>query len=102
MRKVFRGLLSSFFYNRDDKYFYELLQEVKKRIKGEKTTWSEDGNIIYGFLVCNWGDYGTSPRSGWLANDFVKEEAIKELDQYIKDVLEVSIMDIEEMGKEIK
>ena len=49
---------------------------------------NEGLNFVWGMLVLMFGDYGTSPRSGWL-------NVSKDLIDFLKDVLE----DLEEMFK---
>lgn len=62
------ALLNSYAYNRSCQYMVELCEEIRERVLGSYRH-SDDGNIIYGFLILMYGDYGTSPRSGWLDND---------------------------------
>lgn len=62
----------------------ELCEEVKDRIHGWHSRYrTDDGDIIYGFIVLLYGEYGTSPRSGWLLD---KIEEINEcIDKLIED-----------------
>lgn len=65
IRLAVRAIFSSYAYNRRYKYMIELCEEVNKRVCHYRYVPSDDGDIIYGFLVVMFGDYGTSPRSGW-------------------------------------
>ena len=71
------AILASYGYNRSEEYMIALCQEIIWRI--DYTCISnpcykpntdkdvvEDCDIIYGALVCAFGDYGTSPRYGWM------------------------------------
>lgn len=87
-KEIIRALLTSYIYNRDDGYMIEVLYEVKKRLeKDSSVNYTDDGNIIYGTLVCLYGDYGTSPRSGWFyaVDNRIVKEIIEEIDEYLKD-----------------
>lgn len=78
------ALFTSYAYNREFEYMIELCEEVLERIYGIRSSnRTYDGDIIYGFLVLAYGDYGTSPRSGWIED--YKEEIIST----IKDLIEV-------------
>lgn len=74
IRLVVRAAFSSYAYNRTYSYMVELCKEVNKRVCKYRCVPSDDGNIIYGILVIMFGDYGTSPRSGWF--DFEIAECI--------------------------
>lgn len=75
------AMLTSLNYNRDTDYSIEVAYEILKRIKGYEHTDLElyaghntdevrdDADIIFGSLVCAFGDYGTSPRYGWLDDE---------------------------------
>ena len=62
------SLLTSYAYNRSFQYMVELCEEIRERVLGSYSH-TDDGNIIYGFLILMYGEYGTSPRSGWLDNE---------------------------------
>ena len=83
---VLQGMLYAFWYNRDEKHMLALAQEIKNRIDGKFGGWTEDGNIVFGTLVCLYGDYGTSPRSGWIESKAVKEACYITLDDFIEEV----------------
>ena len=76
--EIVEAILYSFRYNREDDYMLKLLDEVEDRVDGTwKIQWTDDGNILFGSLVLLFGDYGTSPRSGWVEDHWIKEK-IKE------------------------
>ena len=79
-------LLTSFWYNRTTKYMLSVALELKGRLEGTLhcNYWHDDADIIYGALVLHFGDYGTSPRSGWL-NDNSKKILIAEIDKLIAE-----------------
>ena len=67
-----RAIFDSYMYNREFSYMVKLCEEVNKRVCNYRYVPSDDGNIIYGFLILMYGDYGTSPRSGWLNGEIAK------------------------------
>lgn len=77
-------LLTSYWYNRSEKHMVSIALELKGRIEGTFPCylWSDDVDIIYGTLVLRFGDYGTSPRSGWI-KDESKKILNSEIDKYI-------------------
>lgn len=87
-------LLSSFGYNRTEKHMVSIVLEIKGRLEDTFpcTQWSDDGNIIYGALVLHFGEYGTSPRSGWFESETKNEllRLIKEKLEYYKQVYNLS------------
>ena len=91
-----RAIFTSYAYNREFRYMVELCQEVLERVNGYKSSnRTYDGDIIYGFLVLMFGDYGTSPRSGWIEN--YKEEIIICINDLIE---EYKLLEDVEDGKE--
>ena len=81
-REIVRAIIASFDYNRSREDMIKLCEEVKKRILTEEVDWTDDGNIFYGMLVLLYGDYGTSPRGGWLESD--TEEIIASINEEIE------------------
>lgn len=78
-----RAIFDSYAYNRDYGYMVELCQEVLERVHGfYSSNRTDDGDIIYGFLVLSYGDYGTSPRSGWI------DIGLEEITDCINDLIE--------------
>ena len=67
-----KAIFNSYAYNREFSYMVKLCQEVLERMYGfiKSSNRTHDGDIIYGYLVLMYGDYGTSPRSGWIENYF--------------------------------
>ena len=67
IEEVVNAIFNSYMYNREYRYMIDLCQEVLERVHGFKSSnRTHDGDIIYGFLVLMFGEYGTSPRSGWI------------------------------------
>ena len=80
--EIVEAILYSFRYNREDDDMLKLLDEVEGRIDGTWTReWTDDGNILFGFLVLLFGDYGTSPRSGWIEDCWFKAEIKKKIQE---------------------
>lgn len=70
--RLLSSMIGSFLYNRTDDQVIALCEELIKRLKNYPVDWTEDGNIVYSALVIAYGDYGTSPRSGWFrSKDYV-------------------------------
>ena len=84
-KEIVTALLTSYGYNREADYMLQLCEEIKKRIEGCYVTQTDDGDNIFGFLICLYGDYGTSPRSGWINNPQVEEDLISGIDSMIND-----------------
>ena len=84
MNNEIEAIFTSYSYNRGYKYMVELCNEVNKRVCGYRYVPSDDGNIIYGFIVLMYGEYGTSPRSGWLTFE-IKKEISKCIDDLIEE-----------------
>ena len=79
-----KAIFNSYAYNREFSYMIELCREVLERVRGVKSSsWTYDGNIIYGFLVLMYGDYGTSPRSGLIES--YKNEMISCIEYLIEE-----------------
>lgn len=83
---IIGSLLASLSYNRTEEYMVTIIEELLGRVKDTFPCyeWSDMGDIIYGYIVMMWGEYGTSPRSGWI--ELVhKTSVIKELEQELKE-----------------
>lgn len=80
------SLLASLSYNRTEEYMVTIIEELLGRIKDTFPCyeWSDMGNIIYGYIIMLWGDYGTSPRSGWIELEH-RASIIKELEEELKE-----------------
>lgn len=59
------AMLGAASYQMEDEDLTALYDELIKRFKNYNTEFSEYGNLIYGALIMAFGDYGTSPRTGW-------------------------------------
>ena len=90
------SITTSFEYNRRDDHVIRLLMNVLSRAKGEDRIpfnanqfedVREDADIFNGFLVLAYGDYGTSPRYGWLDSE-CKDVIIKALEEELKDCID--------------
>ena len=79
-KDMIRNLLWSFFYNRDT--MIGTCNEVLRRIDNMPFERTDDGDIIYGFMIECFGEYGTSPRSGWFKDDEAKKECIEALNEF--------------------
>ena len=82
---IIKKLLTSYNYNYVTVVW--LIEELITRVKHEDFTvdWTDEGDIIYGFLVLLYGDYGVSPRAGWVYDE-MKQPILnvlqEELDYY--------------------
>lgn len=82
---VVYAMLSSFWYNRSTESIISLIKEVISRVnKNYETEWTDDGNILFGTLVLMFGDYGVSPRAGWIDEEY-KQGLLKELREDLKE-----------------
>lgn len=89
--------LTSLYYNRETEYIVKLLEEVIERLKEPhkfSTSWSDGGNILYGTLVLMYGDYGTSPRGGWIDEE-IKKDIIKVFEEELKEYKEILFIEEE-------
>lgn len=83
MNEVVVHIMDAFNYNRRTVWMKHIIKELLERIDNtpvkysidgyERINRSEDGDIIYGFLVLCYGEYGTSPRSGWILTNYINE-----------------------------
>ena len=73
------AMLGAASYQMNDEYLFALYDELIKRFKNYNTEFSEYGNLIYGALIMAFGDYGTSPRTGW----FVQSDIAVKCADYI-------------------
>lgn len=94
-------LLISFGYNRSTDDMIELCKELIVRVTGDdwrydKHKITDEGDIIYGYIIMLFGNYGTSPRSGWFEDE--KENLVPLIVDQIKQRLQelVTAKEIEE------
>lgn len=85
--QVIRSIITSYNYNRSDGYLLKLIKNVITRLEDKGPTEyfddkdiRDDTDIFNGILVNLYGDYGTSPRYGWLdsANRYAVIKALKD------------------------
>lgn len=86
-RAIVKAIFDSYHYNRDSYHMIDLCKEVSARIDNNaEVEWTDDGNVIYGILVLLYGDYGTSPRGGWLKDNIENIKiAIYDITEEYKD-----------------
>lgn len=63
---LIRNILAAFWYNRSDSEVKEICEELKNRFSKHNCKHTTDGDDLYSTFIMFFGDYGTSPRSGWL------------------------------------
>lgn len=85
---MLNAMLNSIWYNRDKQDILELLNELDHRFAGHSCEWTDDGNIIYGSMICAYGDYGVSPRAGWFNDERLIDELRSVIRTQMKDTLD--------------
>lgn len=79
--KVLDSMIMALSYERSDEEMIALYDELIKRFSRDmNVSWTDDGNIIYSTIVILFGDYGTSPRSGWFTNNIISDDLSKHLE----------------------
>ena len=81
-----KDCIIGFWYNRSDSEMKALCEEIKNRIAKIECEHTDDGDVLYSIIILMVGEYGTSPRSGWLTHDYQKciIEVIKDFeDMYL-------------------
>ena len=87
--EVLDAILTSYEYNYSDAYLIKVYEDVKNRLQnGPYRVPTEEAHIINGILTLLYGDYGTSPRYGWIENKLLIPEFIKILDEHIDELKE--------------
>lgn len=81
-KDMIEHLLWSFFFNRDVDRMEAICNEVLMRIDDKPIEFTDDGNLIYGFMIECFGDCGTSPRVGWFEDDEEKQNCIEALTEF--------------------
>ena len=76
---ILDGLIGSLSYNRDEEHLFKLYEELVKRFKKYDVEFTDDGNTVYGTMVMIYGDYGTSPRTGWFYDEDIPDKCAKYL-----------------------
>lgn len=63
-----KDIIVAFWYNRNDNEIRSLCEEIKNRVAKCPCEHTDDGDLLYSIIIMMVGEYGTSPRSGWLLN----------------------------------
>jgi hypothetical protein len=98
-KELIHAMVTSYDYNRSDAHLLRLIKNVLIRANDwnppvipynsdEFKDVREDADIFYGTLVNCYGDYGTSPRYGW-----IESENKKDVIQALEDELEYELHD---------
>lgn len=72
-------------YNYDDSYICETIKNVKSLINLEHVNETSSASFIYQELVLLFGDYGTSPRRGWLDKEY-RYKVLDAIEKYCHDM----------------
>lgn len=67
-----KNSIIGFWYNRGDTEMKALCEEIKNRVAKRDCKHTDDGDVLYSIIILMVGEYGTSPRSGWLTHDYQK------------------------------
>ena len=93
--QVIRSIVTSYDYNRSDAHLLRVIKNVISRFEDKGPSVynfiedvREDADIFTGVIVLLYGDYGTSPRYGWLDSD--KKDAVMKA---LKDEFESELQD---------
>lgn len=82
------SLLISYYYNRDVKDVVKIIERTINRLNRTRQAHEDiddDVDIFIGAIVCAYGDFGTSPRYGWIEKYYeraVMEKLEEELEEY--------------------
>ena len=84
--RLLSTLIVAFDYNRETEHILSMLEELKGRLNRTFpcNSWSDDCDLVYSVLVLRFGEYGTSPRSGWFDEE-IKDILTHEIDKLIVD-----------------
>ena len=81
------ALIWSYFYNRDRQDIVHMIQGVINRILDSPyegcNAGDDDTDILTGVIVIMYGEYGTSPRYGWIDEEH-KENVLNILDELLE------------------
>lgn len=95
-------LTSAFFYNRETEYVMEMCHRVLTRIdkdyeyriehKFDYYDMDDDVDLLVSAIFIAYGDYGTSPRRGWIEDkgdkDAIKIALIRRIKHYAQMLME--------------
>lgn len=84
--KVLDALTGAYSYNMDDDDMQLLYLELIDRFKRKDCVWTNEGDIVYSTMVIIFGDYGTSPRSGWFYDKTIVEDCVRLLELDLQDL----------------
>ena len=71
IKEAITNIFMAYWYNGDD--VINVINEVRNRIYGNDCEYTFMGDLIYSFIILCYGEYGTSPRSGWLIKNYEEE-----------------------------
>lgn len=67
-------LTAALSYELADDEIFSLYYELMLRFERKECGFSNEGNFIYSSMVMVFGDYGTSPRTGWFLDERINNE----------------------------
>ena len=88
------GITTSLWYNLEPEDLIAIYKAIISRLKHgpyeQNVIQDEDlnfvVNIVMGIIVTIYGDYGTSPRFGWVEDENVKNDIIRDLEEEIEEL----------------
>ena len=81
---VLDALTGSYSYNISDLEMELLYSELINRFNRKDCAWTDEGDIVYGTMVILFGEYGTSPRSGWFTDETIVKNCVSWLENELK------------------
>lgn len=72
-------------YNYDNTYMCKTIKQIIRLINYERIEENEEAAFIYQELVLMFGDYGVSPRRGWIDEKY-KNQILAAIDKYCHDM----------------
>lgn len=72
-------------YNYDEAYMCQTIKEIKSLINQEHVNENEEASFIYQELVLLFGDYGVSPRRGWIELPY-RDQLLAAIKKYCHDM----------------
>ena len=85
------SILTSYYYNRKTSDVVKIIERTINRLKNQYPAYEDidnDVDIFAGAIVSRYGDYGTSPRYGWLEPEYA-ELVISFLEGELKEYKEI-------------